>query len=95
MLLFVSTATTASADDSPGYPQSPTVTIYDVDPSWPQRPETVSKLGWVSGMALDADENIWLFNKGDDPVQVYKTDGTFVKTWGKGLFQDPHQLRID
>lgn len=88
-------ATTALAEDAPGYPQVPTVVIYDVDPSWPQRPETVAKFGWVSGMAIDRDEQIWLFNKGDDPVQVYKTDGTFVKTWGKGLFQDPHHLRID
>lgn len=85
----------AGAADSPGYPQTPTVTIYDVDPTWPQRPDSVAKFGWVSGMALDDQEQIWLFNKGDDPVQVYKTDGTFVKTWGKGLFQDPHQLRID
>mgnify|MGYP002622224690 CR=1 FL=1 len=81
--------------DSPGYPKDPTVVLYDVDPTWPQRPDTVAKFGWVSGMALDDQEQIWLFNKGEDPVQVYQTDGTFVKTWGKGMFQDPHQLRID
>lgn len=85
----------AGAADAPGYPAEPTVVIYDVDTTWPQRPEQVAKLGWVSGMALDKDGNIWLFNKGNDPVQVYRADGTFVKTWGKGLFQDPHQLRID
>jgi DNA-binding beta-propeller fold protein YncE len=28
-------------------------------------------------------------------VQVYTADGQFVRTWGKGDFQDPHQLRID
>src|SRR5262245_18619317 len=93
--LLASITTCAGAADPPGYPQIPTVTIYDVDPMWPLRPDTVAKLGWVSGMALDDQEQIWLFNKGEDPVQVYKSDGTFVKTWGRGLFQEPHQLRID
>jgi len=94
VLALMATATTR-AEDAPGYPQTPTVTIYDVDATWPQQPDTVARLGWVSGMALDKDENIWLFNKGEDPVQVYRPDGTFVKTWGKGMFDQPHQLRID
>ena len=80
---------------SPGYARDPVVIEYDVVPEWPQRPEHVSAAGWVSGIAVDAHDQVWLFKKGPDPVQVYTVDGAFVKTWGKGRFVDPHQLRID
>jgi DNA-binding beta-propeller fold protein YncE len=76
-------------------PEAELLTEYDVDKSWPKRPETVKPFGWVSGLAIDAKDNVWLFNKGPDPVQVYAADGTFVRAWGQGSFQDPHQLRID
>ena len=84
-----------SAKGEPGYAIDPVFSEYDVDVTWPKRPENVSGEGWVSGLDIDANQNIWMFRKGPDPVQVYKTDGTFVRTWGKGNFKDPHQLRID
>jgi sugar lactone lactonase YvrE len=87
--------TTIAAADYPSYSLDETIVEYDVDPSWPRRPEHVKPFGWVSGMAIDANQNIWLFNKGPDPVQVYTTDGKFVRTWGKNSFVDPHHLRID
>jgi peptidylamidoglycolate lyase len=73
----------------------PVVTEYDVDPKWPQRPEHVSGAGWVSGLAVDAEDRVWFFRKGPDPVQCYTADGEFVRTWGKGQFVNPHHLRID
>lgn len=80
---------------NPGYSIDEIITEYDVDPTWPQRPAEVKPFGWVSGLALDAKENVWLFNKGPDPVQVYTPDGKFVRSWGKRDFVDPHHLRID
>ena len=73
----------------------PVVTEYDVDPSWPKRPEHVSGKGWVSGLAVDDQDQVWFFRKGPDPVQVYTADGDFVRTWGKDQFINPHHLRID
>jgi len=73
----------------------PVVTEYDVDPSWPKRPDNVSGKGWVSGLAVDSQDQVWFFRKGPDPVQVYTADGDFVRTWGKGMFESPHHLRID
>src|SRR5437870_5198697 len=75
---------TGSAGDNPSYSLEETIIEYDVDPSWPKRPDHVKPFGWVSGMALDDKEQIWTFNKGPDPVQVYTKDGTFIRTWGKG-----------
>lgn len=87
--------TLVRAQNAPGFAKNPVIVEYDVDPSWPQYPEDVSSAGWVSGMAIDAKQQIWLFKKGPNPVQVYTADGQFVRTWGKGQFVDPHQLRID
>lgn len=84
-----------AAADAPSFARTPTVVEYDVDPNWPQYPSHVSQEGWVSGMAVDGKDRVWFFKKGPDPVQVYTADGQFVRTWGKGLFVDPHHLRID
>lgn len=79
----------------PGYAVDPTVVEYDIDPDWPRRPDHVSSKGWVSGLAVDEDDQVWLFSKSEDPVQVYTAEGDFVRTWGKGKFLQPHHLRID
>ncbi len=78
-----------------GQSDDPVVTEYDVDPNWPQRPEPVSGKGWVSGLAVDQQDQIWFVRKGPDPVQCYSADGKFIRTWGKDDFSNPHHLRID
>lgn len=92
MLLLFSAPLSAQ---NPGYAKQPTIMEFDVDPDWPQRPDSVSAAGWVSGLAVDDKDQVWIFKKGADPVQVYTADGNFVRTWGKNQFKDPHQLRID
>ena len=84
-----------AAADAPSFSKNPKLVEYDVDPSWPKYPDDVSQQGWVSGMAVDDKGQVWFFKKGPNPVQVYTADGQFVRTWGKGLFVDPHHLRID
>ena len=95
LVLVLAAIAPVQAADYPGYPLVQTVTEYDVDPTWPQRPENVSGEGWVSGIAVDAQDQVWMFRKGPDPIQVYRADGTFVRSWGRAMFVDPHQLRID
>ena len=87
-LMFCSSPTAWAQDD-------PVVTEFDVVPSWPKRPENVSGKGWVSGLAIDKEDRVWFFRKGPDPVQCYTAEGDFVRTWGKDMFVNPHQLRID
>lgn len=88
LLVFLLAGVVCAQDD-------PVVTEYDVDPAWPKRPEHVSGKGWVSGLAIDAEDRVWFFRKGPDPVQVYTAEGDFVRAWGKDLFESPHHLRID
>jgi len=81
--------------DYPSFAEEPVVVEYDVDPAWPQYPDAASRKGWVSGMAVDAQDQVWFFKKGPHPVQVYTAEGKFVRTWGAGNFVNPHFLRID
>lgn len=93
-LILAAAPALSRAAGNPGHAIVPTIVEYDVDPAWPQRPENVQPFGWVSGIDIDDDGQIWIFNKGADPVQVYRADGSFVRTWGKDRFASPHQLRI-
>jgi len=95
-LFFLSSgAVSISSAQNPGFAKAPIITEYEVDPNWPQIPDNIGTKGWVSGIAIDKENQIWFFKKGDDPVQVYTAKGKFVRSWGKGMFSSPHQLRID
>lgn len=84
----------------PPYPRVTLSTWYEVDPEWPQRPEGMP-WGGTPGIAVDADDQVWVFTRADPPVQVYTADGKFVRAWGgdligktpKGLTS--HQIKID
>lgn len=57
-------------------------------------PETV-KLDAVSAVAVDAQDRIYVLQRGESPLLQFDADGTFVRAWGAGLFKVPHGLRID
>ena len=76
------------------YPRIDVAVGYRVDPSWPQKPAKAVWAG-MSSMAVDAGGNIWTFNRGNIPVQVYRPDGALVRSWGEGAFKNPHQMQLD
>jgi DNA-binding beta-propeller fold protein YncE len=57
--------------------------------------------GWapemVSSVAADSKGTIYLLQRGDkaDPVIAVNREGRVLRSWGKGLFQIPHSIRID
>ncbi len=77
------------------YPRVNLATGYDVDLKWPT--DRDHSWGAMAGIALDAAGQIWLFHRGDVdvPVQVFTAAGKRVRSWGKGQFREPHQVRID
>lgn len=75
------------------YPRVNLAVGYDVDPKWPALRDHA--WGAMAGIALDATGQIWLFNRGDLPVQVFTAAGKLVRTWGRGHFREPHQVRVD
>jgi len=60
-------------------------------------------LGWVSAATADEEGRLYLFQRlaeGDpgtraDPITVFDSEGRFVHSWGGGLFNTPHGIRVD
>lgn len=56
-----------------------------------------SVVGRVSGIAVAPNGNIFALNRGYHPVLEFKSDGSFVRSWGEGstMFIGAHALRFD
>lgn len=78
----------------PAYPRISLSSGYEVDGSWPSRPSDLS-WGAMAGIAIDPRGQVWLFNRGPKPLQVFTPEGRLVRTWGEGQFREPHQIRFD
>ncbi|MFC1561206.1 peptidyl-alpha-hydroxyglycine alpha-amidating lyase family protein [Candidatus Latescibacterota bacterium] len=57
------------------------VTIYEVDPAWPQKPEEFT-WGGIPGVDVDVQGRVWLINRALPLVQSYDADGTFLTAMG-------------
>lgn len=66
---------------------------YEADDHWAKLPS-----GWswpeVSAVATDSKDRVYVFNRGEHPVMIFDRDGTFLRTWGKGGFANPHGISI-
>jgi hypothetical protein len=66
---------------------------YEVIVDWAKLPE-----GWsfheVADVAVDSEERVYVFNRGEHPMIVFDRDGNFLASWGEGLFKRPHGLTI-
>jgi hypothetical protein len=76
------------------YPKVNVATAYSVDPKWPQKPDHCQ---WaeVSGIAVDAKDNVYVYTRGTPPVQVFDADGKFVRAWGQDTIKSAHHIKID
>lgn len=67
---------------------------YRVVENWAKLPP-----GWtfrdVAAVAVDARDQVYIFNRGDHPMMVFDRDGNFLRAWGEGLFVRAHGLNID
>jgi len=62
-------------------------------PDWPQLPDGWSFIEAV-GIAVDSQDRVFVFNRGEHPVIVFDRDGQFLYSWGEGLFARPHGITI-
>src|SRR5213596_3505687 len=55
--------------------------------------------GWsyveATSVAVDAADNVHVFNRGAHPVIVFDRDGNFLHSRGEGVFRRPHGITID
>lgn len=66
---------------------------YEELADWGQLPD-----GWsfkeVADVAVDADDRVYVFNRGEHPLIVFERDGSFVTSWGEGLFLRAHGITV-
>lgn len=65
---------------------------FEVDGSWPKRPVPEKWTG-IPGLAVDSDDNVWVFTRGNPAVQVFSPAGDYLFGWGST--EGSHYLRID
>lgn len=66
---------------------------YEPDDRWGRLPA-----GWtwneVSAIAVDSRDRVFAFARCEHPVTIFDRDGTFLGSWGEGVFARPHGLHI-
>jgi len=67
---------------------------YEVDAAWPRLPA-----GWnlaeTPAVSVDAEENVYVFHRGEHPIMVFDKDGKFLRSFGDGVYASTHGLRVD
>ena len=48
----------------------------------------------AAGVAVDSKDNVFVFCRGEKPVIVFNRAGEFLRSWGVGLFSQPHAITI-
>jgi DNA-binding beta-propeller fold protein YncE len=76
------------------YPHVSLASTYEVDASWPSKPKDFH-WGAVSGIAVDASDNVYVFTRAEPPVQVYDPKGKYLRGWGQGMIKSAHHIKID
>jgi DNA-binding beta-propeller fold protein YncE len=62
--------------------------------NWAQLPAGV-QWGQVIGVQPDAHGDLWVLHRSDPPVLEFDASGKFLKSFGAGMFVQPHGLAID
>lgn len=53
------------------------------------------EVGAVSAVAVDQEDNVYVLQRGKEPLLIFDKEGKFIRAWGEGLFKVPHGLRVD
>ena len=69
-------------------------TWYTCEEGWPKKPAGFG-CGAVAGVAVDGEENVWVFTRTKPPVQVYNPEGKLIRSWGDDLVKTAHYMKID
>ena len=67
--------------------------VYEELAEWAKLPD-----GWgfkeVVDVVVDSQNRVYAFDRGEHPLTVFERDGTFLTSWGEGLFTRPHGVSI-
>ena len=99
LLIPVVLASPEQKDDG-WYPHEGSLLKYRVNIRFGEEPDTMPegwKFGRVSAVATDSQGQVYVFQRGPraDPIVVFDSGGKYLRSWGRGMFGNPHGLRID
>jgi len=61
--------------------------------NWGKLPE-----GWfykeATSVDVDSKDNVYVFNRGNHPMIVFDSEGNVLRSWGEGIFTNPHAVTI-
>ena len=61
--------------------------------NWGELPD-----GWIyqeaTAVAVDSNDNVYVFNRGGHPVIVFDSEGKYLNSWGEDIFATPHGITI-
>jgi DNA-binding beta-propeller fold protein YncE len=66
---------------------------YEVIENWAKLPDTWS-FKEVGAVGVDANDQVYVFNRGAHPMMVFDRDGNFLRSWGEGIFPRAHGLTM-
>ena len=69
-------------------------TVYEPVPYWAKLPHPMF-FKEATSIAVDSDDNVYVFGRGDYPLIIFDRDGNFLETWGAGECVRPHGITID
>ena len=92
---FASCSTTHKAAPQESlYPKVNVSPYYEVDASWPRRPESIA-WGDMPGVAIDKTGHVWCYTRAQPAIQVYSPNGDLVRSWSTEDNSTAHQIKID
>ncbi|HET6880714.1 MAG TPA: peptidyl-alpha-hydroxyglycine alpha-amidating lyase family protein [Pirellulales bacterium] len=66
---------------------------YEPNDCWARLP-TGYRWSEVAAVAVDSQDRVFVFNRGERPLMIFDSDGGFLSAWGEGVFVRPHGLTI-
>ena len=82
-LSFIMGAIIISGLPASSQAQSP---AYELVKGWPQIPASLT-LDGATGVAIDNDDNIYLFHRGTPPVAVFTREGSYLRGFGEDIIK--------
>ncbi|MDP6666638.1 MAG: peptidyl-alpha-hydroxyglycine alpha-amidating lyase family protein [Dehalococcoidia bacterium] len=75
-------------------PSAPTAsTVFEPVVGWPAVPHGI-KLKEATSVAVDPDDNVYVFNRGNSPMVVFDRAGNYLDSWGTDDYIRPHGVHV-
>jgi DNA-binding beta-propeller fold protein YncE len=85
-LAAVSSSSGAEIKSGPPLPHKLVRNWAKLPPGW--------NFGECSGVSVDKDDNVWVYNRSKRPVIEFDKDGNVLQAWGGDIMTGPHGIKV-